>query len=603
MTTSDPREDLYLGRYGELVALFVDRPGIAVARGEETVAAIGALSFLGRLGEAEALFAGAVMPTALEIEARFFLAIALRRHHRSAEARALLGENLRAGRAVPTDARAQFFVRQGIGFHRYADGRVRAALHWAERAYEAAFKSGFVYGRVLALDLKAHAQINAGAVHAGFASLAAAVKLATAMGQGGVAQAAEVTMTLYRSTLGYGGAAILGELDAAIKRCAFEDSYTLASLYLERSRLALLCGRLSEARRAIEDASQWVYGLDHPILESLLSLRMATVAVHRGDTAQALSLVRAALRRLAATIDIATEAHALGMEHALLRRAGRHAEAERLVPRLEALRARGGSALVARQNDRALMSRFPRLVRHGEDPLGDLLDDVARRGSGAVPDLLEAGFYGLLPQALGLAPDVRTVVFGLAGESVTVFDAGDIRHDAGGWPELARRLLFHLARGESSKEDIVRAVWAQSYHPLRHDPLIYALVARLRRLLEPQDDWLEVGENGYRLRRGVVVTLHWSEEETAPGDALQSSAPADAVPEGLTLRQAGLLKMARSQGALTNRVVCDAFKISDVTASRDLADLVTRGYLQRSGRGRSTAYVLKDQQGESHHAP
>jgi hypothetical protein len=191
------------------------------------------------------------------------------------------------------------------------------------------------------------------------------------------------------------------------------------------------------------------------------------------------------------------------------------------------------------------------------------------------------------------------VIFGLSGESVTVFDAGDIRHDAGGWPELTRRLLFHLARGESSKEDIVRAVWEQRYNPLRHDPLVYALVARLRRLLEPQDGWLEVGENGYRLRPGVTVSVNWARHESAVSQAGVGDGPAtamqvsvDAQREGLSLRHAGILALCRRQGALGNRAVCEAFGISDVTASRDLAELVERGHLVRSGRGRSTAYVL-----------
>lgn len=605
MTATDPREDLYIGRYAELVAALIDGPAVVLARAVDVVAAVGALAFLGRIDEADALLTSRreALSSVESVEARFYVAVAMRRHHRLAEARKLLAANLRAVRrgspvlAAEDGDRAVFFAYQGVGFFRYAEGRMALALTRAERAYGAAFRAGFVFGRVFALDLKGHAQVNVGHVQAGFSSLKAAARLATTLGRGAVSQRAEGATLLYRSTLGYGGAAILTELDDEIKRCDFEDSYTLAGLYLERARFATLCGRLSQARRSIEDASQWVYGLDHPILDAGLSLRMAQIAAFRNDTAQALSLIRAATKRLETTVDLATEAQALGMEHAILRKAGRLAEADRLAARLTRVARRSGSALVSRQNSRSLGNDPVCAVRPGEDPLGDLLDDIARRGAAAVPEILATGFIGLLPQALGLASDCRAVIFGLKGESVTVFDGGDIRHDAGGWPELTRRLLFHLARGESSKEDIARAVWDQRYNPLRHDPLIYALVARLRRLLEPQDGWLEVGENGYRLRAGVSVSVHWDRAEAAhaPSPSVMTafdSHVSEALQEGLSLRQSGILQLCRRTGSLSNRAVCDAFGVSDVTASRDLAELVEQGRLQRAGRGRSTMYVL-----------
>jgi len=61
----------------------------------------------------------------------------------------------------------------------------------------------------------------------------------------------------------------------------------------------------------------------------------------------------------------------------------------------------------------------------------------------------------------------------------------------------------------------------------------------------------------------------------------------------LNVRQKNILLLLDMQGAtITNRQVQKHFKISQITASRDLARLVSQGFLLSSGKGRSTFYTI-----------
>ena len=59
----------------------------------------------------------------------------------------------------------------------------------------------------------------------------------------------------------------------------------------------------------------------------------------------------------------------------------------------------------------------------------------------------------------------------------------------------------------------------------------------------------------------------------------------------LSVRQARILDLCERMGAVTNKEVCEAFEVSEVTAGRDLSEMVSKGLLQRVGKGRATSYT------------
>jgi len=90
----------------------------------------------------------------------------------------------------------------------------------------------------------------------------------------------------------------------------------------------------------------------------------------------------------------------------------------------------------------------------------------------------------------------------------------ELRTDAGATSlksrPVLRKLLYCLAsRANSvvSKDDLVFAMWATEYDPLRHDTPLWQNVRRLRQLLAPVGLGVEVDELGYRLVVPESLTL------------------------------------------------------------------------------------------------
>jgi predicted HTH transcriptional regulator len=158
-------------------------------------------------------------------------------------------------------------------------------------------------------------------------------------------------------------------------------------------------------------------------------------------------------------------------------------------------------------------------------------------------------------------------------------------------------LLTALGQGERSKSDLVRAIWGYSYHPLRHDPLIFQSVSRVRELLGSRAHWVESTGSGYRLRHDVrLVSLRPEEALPAPAlDALERSRPRQEEPSrqgDLNFRQVRILELMRKKRFLAASECAKQFRVTEMTARRDFAALMKTGWVSRTGRARATRYEL-----------
>lgn len=74
-----------------------------------------------------------------------------------------------------------------------------------------------------------------------------------------------------------------------------------------------------------------------------------------------------------------------------------------------------------------------------------------------------------------------------------------------------------------SKEELVKKVWRQTYHPDVHDNKIYVTIKRLRRLIEPEYEkprYLFRGKNGYYLNKNAKILIQ-NEKQTEQTNALE----------------------------------------------------------------------------------
>lgn len=561
--------------------------GLESVRDLDVAWVIASLCWLGRSTEAEGIWLAraATLSGEAATAARFFIAVAQCREGKHDKARQLFTKNL-AENGVEVGDLSAFFAAQGMAFYRYSTGRLAKAQLWSERALKAAAGADFAFGRVLASELLGHVQLCRGLVRAGFRSMHMAVQGAEKLGQGALLQMMQTSETLYRSTFGHALSADgqAAELTTALANCQFDDSYTKASLLIELTRVRLLQGQTGQAHQLLETASDLVYRIDNPDLEIEHNLCVVSLLRRRGDLFQALTLVRSCHHRARTRQDIRMHLKVLGAEVAVLGELGRIDEQSALLPKVEALTRASDALLSHRMLARARGERLP-ASRPGEDPLGDLIDEAHETGAGAVAAILRRGWLGLLPAALAVAPQEDVLYFDLEPGALTIFERGEVRHLVNGCSELIRKLLTSLGAGEASKETLTLALWGRTYNPLRHDALIYGLVAKTRKLLGQAAPWIESIDAGYRLRPGVrVQAKHF--ELPPPAPVLH----AQTIDAELNYRQNLIFGWLTSGEVLEARTITDRLGISDATASRDLGGLVERGLAFRLGRGKATKY-------------
>ncbi len=579
------------GDYLQIIASAVDSRD-AKLNPEDIPWVVGALTLVGRNMEADGILQRWIprLTQPQLIAARCFLGSAFCREGRADLSRKIFLNNLRDARAAG-DSQSLCFAYQGLGFYRYRQGRLHATRIWAQAGARQAIAADFDYGYVLTMELLGHAQLNLGQIHSGFRTLSMARQRAQSFGRGALLQAMDHSMVMYRSAYGVAKHSdeIVTVLQETITRSSYEDSYTQASLNLELSRVLLLRGQLRRSKSLLERTSELVYRIDNPNLEMNHNLLLAHILRKQGETHQALSLVRAARHRAQSRSDLRQHLRALGFEAQLLGEMGRVFDQQALIPDIEALTRRCGTLIGGRMLQR-LRGTPGNGSRPGDDALGDLLDQVKFYPSSAMQDVVRSGWLGFLPNVLGLRPHESALVFDVEPGSVTIIDRGEVVHNVEGCSGLMRKLIKWLAKGESAKDRLASSLWGRGYDPARHDIQIYGLVAKTRRFLGAYGEWIEASESGYRLRPQIRV-LTQDLRTPQPITLMQGDASEQEALPALNIRQATVLSWMRAGEIIEPKAIVDRLKVSDATASRDLAKLLELGLAYRMGKGRTTRYA------------
>ena len=139
----------------------------------------------------------------------------------------------------------------------------------------------------------------------------------------------------------------------------------------------------------------------------------------------------------------------------------------------------------------------------GQDPFGDLLDHVALEGNQALEAIADSGYFGLLSHFLPEPQGKTALYFQYLNGKVILRTNHRIDVKTASLSRQILRCLEILSKGSVSKEEFVELLWGYSYHPGRHDPLIYRLLSRLRKLIPLGGELVLVGERGYRLNPDI----------------------------------------------------------------------------------------------------
>lgn len=558
---------------------------------EETEILISALSFLGRLEEAEGLLAArsAALDLEQKVRARFSLGLAFLRASKFPSAKRLFLLNAKS--APPS---VQDYAAQGVALYDYFFGQFERSRKWGLKALRAAMQNGSAYTQLLATDLLGHSHVQMGQRFEGLRLLRESVQLALDSEKPFTAESIDAERLIYEAQFGSRVQESLRQLENFSSELRAQSSYTRGNLLLELGRQLTLHGDWKRAREVLDRGSFQIYQYGLRRQELTLQLRLAEVSYRQGDLSSSLHFLQAARRCLNQVSDRAFEIRILGLEIKLLESQNEHGLLAPKKQRLLELSESYGDAInrqmLERKGWRASASR------PGEDPLHDFLKSLEESPAESLRACLEHGWFNFLPEILQKPRGERRLVVLEDQVSWVAFSKDGVSVGENALTSQSHRLLWLLSKGPQSKESLVQKVWGYEYDPLRHDSLIYSALSSLRKSLPVQSSLLETTEQGWRLTEPCEFL-----SKAFDGAARVPTAPSPEVSENLTKGEPLSLRQEQAFLVLSQnkkqfwdiKTYRSHFKVATMTAFRDLKDLVEKGYLLRRGRGRTTCYVLK----------
>lgn len=590
----------FAGEHREVAERTFDSPS-AVFSLDEFPYVIGALVMLGRIDEAETAYGLKESPLtpAQRVACRFFLGIGFCRHSFYEKSRHYFALNARAWRETD-DMVSKFYRFQGLGFYHYFAGSMRRALRSAEKSFEAALGAGFLYGRAFAADLKGHTLVLTGEVGRGMKTLELAEHLASQLGALWLQETIQSSLLSYRARFGLDQSEIIGKLGKKIGGLSKQDSYTQSMLLLNVAEEYLRRGNISGAKDILNDCCRIVYSTQNRRHAATLNLRYAYLHYLEGEPHLSLNLLRNALTQIDIQVDILLELRLRGFERKLAAEMKLEVCEKKLEGHVNRLTQKVGEGVASRMLSRA-KSPQAMPIRYGEDPVGDLMDLIRRDPTNAPESIVRSGYLGLLAEVLPVKRGERVLYLELQPGSLTIFDKGSVEHYPDTISKSLRNLLLELHKGTKTKEELIEGIWKYRYHSLRHDALIYSTVAKLRKVLASRSHWIEASDAGYQLRPDVGVVAHSLKHPatnatltaTASEPILSTGIEEDIPMSGLNHRQYGILKYLFENDFIDTGICRGLFETSEITASRDLSELLRLGHLERVGKGRATRYARK----------
>ncbi len=586
----------FTGEHREVAERTFDSPS-PVFTLDEFPYVIGALVMLGRIDEAETAYALKENPLtpAQRVACRFFLGIGFCRHSFYAKSRRYFALNAHEWRQS-NDLISQFYRYQGLGFYHYFAGSIKKALHNAEKSFEAALGAGFLYGRAFASDLKGHTLVLTGEVGRGMKTLELAEHLASQLGAHWLKETIQSSLLSYRARFGLDHNETIEKLKTKISSLSKQDSYTQSMLLLNLSEEHLRRGEIESAKEVLNECCRIVYSTQNRRHAATLNLRYAYLHYLEGEPHLSLNLIRNALTQIDISVDILLELRLRGFEKKLASEMKLEVCEKKLGAHVNKLTQKVGEAVATRIYTR---EQFPEAVpvRYGEDPVGDLQDLIRRDPKNASEAIVKMGYFGLLSEVLPVNRGERVLYLELEPGSLTVFDKGTVAHYPDAISKSLRNFLLELHKGTKTKEELIEGIWKYRYHSLRHDALIYSTVAKLRKVLASRSHWIEASDAGYQLRADVKVLAHHLRMAAPTAmviEPLINDMPDEEISvSGLNHRQYGILKYLVANDFIDTATCCELFSTSEITASRDLSDLLRLGHLERLGKGRATRYTRK----------
>lgn len=598
------QEHFYLGNYRDIEDLYNQGKlaGELESHPQDIAYVMGAMSFLGRLQVAQKLLEqieGEGQSVSILCHCRFYYLLLLTRLSHYDQARAEIFKLLKF-RHSP-ESHSSFYGHQALAFYRFYQGRYSSAKDNALRSLSSARGA---YESLLAKDLLGHTYFHLGQSALGENNFQGALALASSIGLKGFERLTKNALIGHQIEHGERLGEGLAHIESELAKTSSESFYSRSELFLRLAKIHRLRGERERALSAVNEASITVYKHQNRRHMALLYLNMASLELLAGAGGRALQLIDVGLSQLVTHMDYDHQLKLKGLKYKVLKSLSFDDEVEmqKLKAEITHLTDLVGSSvakqILERENLTSKMA-LDKLAR--DDRLGELLNKIHLNPSirdFSLKDWETMGsdhLFGLLELSREASESQGStmIIIGKLSKSLIVGKEGNYHFSTKGITNLTLGFLRLLSqRGRLTKEEITKDLYGHNYNPLSHDSLIHTLVGRVRRALGENIHLIENEEGHYQWARGHVL-IDCAVAATARDESVNSI---NKVASELNIRQFKLLEEAK-KGELefiTPGEYRRLFKVSRITATRDLRELCEQGYFSSLGKARSITYIYEN---------
>lgn len=574
---------------------------------ENKIFYISALVFTGELKKAELLISNDLTNSKPQTLAAFlfYKALLFVRESKYKDSEKVV-KNIEKLRNKHRNAHIDFAYFQSLAAIQYYQGQLQKALTNVRLSLNSAYLSENSHYEIMAMDLLGHCLIHNGNISEGLSTFKLALQKSLASQMLSFSEAIKITLLKYKLRFSIGQNQKLKLIEKISQQVKADDHFSKNEIILELIRQHIIMGNYSSAQELINANRLSILGQKSQRQIARFHLTQAYLCLLIGKNDSALKETIEAESCLKKTHDLPLIKSIFGIKYKIYKKLSRKTEILKLNKDLKIHSKKGISYLDLRIQNRE--NGIPSGILIGEDPLGDLLDTLYSNPSKYFSDLIKHKLLGFIPDLFKIDLQKNHLLIDPESKHLLMASEKGIELSPKKLGSNTLKIIMFLNSKAISKEELIKEVWGYEYHPLRHDTLFHSSLSRIRKLFKYSKDFIK-HENGkffiapdFKLTWINPLEIDTFKTEIENPRSTISTDTLKAIPSWtrssliykLNSRQITSLRESKPQQFFTVRDYLKKHQVTHMTAFRDLNNLCELGILDRSGRGRSTFYFLKE---------
>lgn len=469
---------------------------------------------------------------------------------------------------------SRFYLFQALGLMRFYRGEFGKALSWAKNAYEVSLDIKNDYFGLLANDLIGHSLCMMEEYSQGFLEFKKAKNYASIIENNTNAKVIDLSIMNYKIEAGIDLPQTSLQLDEWIATIKVDDNFSRTNALILKAKLLLLKGLFGDCE-----------GLLNELAHSVYTLNKGRQVLNYNLTLVTLNCVIDGPRKTLGLIGTSLNLCRKGQDFYYLHR---FKEVENFI---RTLNGDGTDSLIheySKRTGRSVKEVYP-LVAIPEKESIYLNKTQHSSARNYLKELKERELLGLSFLVGSLYREYLGrdfVDLSISGKDVFLCYQNNLSFIEGLSTNQFQLLSLLTEKEQWSRKELYQAFWGGEYDPFIHDNKIYVTLARLKNKIGDKNTF-------FQLEKGRILVNRLFTIKNKGGMA-RKIVTGHKFSQEMNPRQLSLMNEVKIGQILTPKDYSTLFNVSRNTVTNDLSELVSWGYLERSGKKRGSFYRVID---------